>query len=196
MSASDRFAILFVCTGNICRSPMAQAMLLHRLRDRLGRERAGEIFDITSAGTGALAGHPLEDDAMTVMTELGITADPFAARDIEAAFVSDADLVLTATRAHRSAAVQLVPKAVRRTFTLREFARFVAAVKPDEVAGLAALVETAIAQRGYLRPDAPEDDDVADPYRRPIDAFRAAAAQIDAATRTVAEALANVVETA
>ena len=109
--------------------------------------------------------------------------------------------MLAATREHRAAAVTQMPAAARKTFTLREFARLVAAVDPasldgesdeDVVTRLRDLVDAAAAHRGQVRPASPADDDVADPYRRPIEAFRAAAQQLDEAVRVIAAQVAAV----
>ncbi|HET7530930.1 MAG TPA: hypothetical protein VFJ98_08235 [Mycobacteriales bacterium] len=195
-SSGQPMRVLFVCTGNICRSPMGQAMLIHRLRESLGAD-AGRLVEVTSAGTYGLVGHPIEPDALAALSELGVTPDPFEARELARDIVESSDLVLTATREHRASAVQMLPRASRRAFTMREFARLVAAADPSSVAGDdaasrgRALVEAAAAMRGYVRPDRPEDDDVADPYRRAREAFQAAAEQIDASTRTIAERLAE-----
>ena len=194
-SESRPFRVLFVCTGNICRSPMGQAMLTWRLRDALG-EQADSLVEVTSAGTYGLVGHPIEPDALTALDELGIVPDEFAARELAKDILEESDLVLTATREHRAAAVSMLPRGSRRTFTIREFARLVAAVDPAEVTGdhpvarAGALVDAAAAQRGYVRAESPADDDVADPYRRRMDAFRTAAKEIDAATSVIAERLA------
>src|SRR4051794_4087742 len=172
MPSSSRarpFRVLFVCTGNICRSPMGQAMLASRLRGALGDE-ADRLVEVTSAGTYGLVGHPIEPDAVSALDELGIVPDEFAARELAKDILDGSDLVLTATREHRAAAVSMLPRGSRRTFTIREFARLVEAVDLAEVTGddpltrAAALVDAAAAQRGYVRPDNPKDDDVADPY--------------------------------
>ena len=195
-SESRPFRVLFVCTGNICRSPMGQAMLTSRLRAALG-DHADGLVEVTSAGTYGLVGHPIEADALTALDELGIVPDAFAARELAKEILEGSDLVLTATREHRAAAVSMLPRGSRRTFTIREFARLVAAVDPAEVTGddpvtrAGALVDAAAAQRGYVRAESPADDDVADPYRRRMDAFRAAAKEIDAATSVIAERLAE-----
>jgi protein-tyrosine phosphatase len=191
---ASTFRVLFVCTGNICRSPMGQAMLTSRLRASLGAA-ADELVEVTSAGTYGLVGHPIERDALVVLDELGVVPDEFAARELAKDILEGSDLVLTATREHRAAAVSMLPRASRRTFTIREFARLVSAVDVsglggDDAAGrAAALVDAAAAQRGYVRPASPADDDVADPYRRPVDAFRVAARQIDEATALIADRL-------
>ncbi|HET7312669.1 MAG TPA: hypothetical protein VFJ17_15235 [Mycobacteriales bacterium] len=200
-SASAPMRILFVCTGNICRSPMGQAMLTARFRADLGDD-ASRLVEVTSAGTYGLVGHPIEPDALAVLGELGVAADEFAARELSRDIAEAQDLVLTATREHRAAAVSMLPRASRWTFTIREFARLVEAVDVAElltrldddapaVRGRA-LVDAAASQRGYVRPASPSDDDVADPYRRPIDAFRIAAQQIDTSTRLIADRLVQV----
>ena len=61
----------------------------------------------------------------------GAVAEGFAARNIDPRLIKAADLVLTADLGHRAAVVELWPAAVRRTFTLKEFARLLAAVDPD-----------------------------------------------------------------
>jgi protein-tyrosine phosphatase len=201
MAGGERFRVLFVCTGNICRSPMGQVMLLHRLRERLGVDTAAAVFEVRSAGTYGLVGEPIDPDAVATLTELGITADPFEARKLDESIVADADLVLTATREHRVAAATLVGDVAPRTFTIREFARLVDGVVPDDdtddaVRRLRALVAAAAAQRGSVKPARPDDDDVADPYRRSAAACRTAGEHIDAATRVIADRLAAAVTTA
>jgi protein-tyrosine phosphatase len=77
----------------------------------------------SSAGTGAMAGHPIQPYAARVLEELGGDASNFAARQLTPAIAADADLVLTMTRAHRDDVLKLAPQQLHRTFTLREAAR-------------------------------------------------------------------------
>ena len=197
----DPFRILVVCTGNICRSPMAQAYLTQSLRDRLGRETADAHFAIASAGTHGVVGHPIEAAAMDVLGGWGVTPDPFEARELVASYVEDADLVLGASREHRAAVVTLVPRASQRTFTLREFARLAAeaevpgdvATSADPVERVRALVRAAAGLRGFVRGDRPEDDDIADPYRQKAAAFERAGAQVREAVDLIVEAIARAV---
>lgn len=149
------FRVLVVCTGNICRSPMAEHLLREGLR--------GQDVVVASAGTYGLVGEGMQAHALDVLRERGIDGSAFRAQRLEALQVEGADLVLTATREHRAAAVTLAPKAVRKTFTLREFDRLLSVADqaaPDLVAAVAA-------QRGLVRPDKPGDDDIADPYGGP-----------------------------
>ena len=171
------FDLLFVCTGNICRSPTAELIAASRL--------PRESFRVHSAGTYGLEGYGIEPGAARELTRLGIDSAAFRARRITAEHVRGADLVLTATREHRSAVVTLEPAALRKTFTMREFARLVEGV--DEAALTDAddrarlLVRLAAERRGQVMVR-PEDDDVADPYGL-------GGAAYDRAAREIAEAL-------
>jgi protein-tyrosine phosphatase len=189
------FRILVVCTGNICRSPMAQALLTHGLRKRLGDD-ADASFVVTSAGTHGLSGWEIEPAAQQVLDELGVTLDPFTAREMLEAHVGEADLVLGATREHRAAAVTMAPRVSGRTFTLRELARLAGSVDPaaveptdDPAARARRMVAEAAQHRGYVRPDDPRDDDVADPYRRPTAAFQQAGQEIQEAVDAIVDLL-------
>ena len=174
---SETFRVLHVCTGNICRSPLAEHLMRAGLRDRLGDE--ADRFAVSSAGTWGHTGSPMEPFALTTLAALGHDGSAFQARELVAEHVAAADLVLTATREHRAAAVVLQPRAAKRTFTLREFDRLLSAVDPaslptgDRVERAHAVVSAAAAQRGRVRAEVPEDDDVVDPYQGPESGFTA-----------------------
>jgi protein-tyrosine phosphatase len=176
------FRLLHVCTGNICRSPMAERLTRAGLRARLG-DAADRVL-VESAGTWGHSGSPMEPHALTTLAQYDVDGSDFRARELVAEHVRTADLVLAATREHRAASVVLHPRAAARTFTLREFARLTGAVDP---AGLPdgdlgergrALVKAAAAQRGRVVPDRPEDDDLADPYHAPPSVFATCAALV------------------
>jgi protein-tyrosine phosphatase len=181
------FRVLHVCTGNICRSPMAER-LMRSMLDAAWPEQAPR-FVIESAGTWGHSGSPMEPHALTTLAGLGADGTGFLARELVADHVAGADLVLGATRDHRAAAVVLHPRAAARTFTLREFARLTrdvdAAGLPDHdaVERARALVRAAAARRGLVPPTRPGDDDLADPYQAPASAFAAAADLISDALR-------------
>lgn len=153
--------MLFVCTGNVCRSPMAEHLLRSAVPD----------LEVSSAGTRALAGEPMQPFALATLAGRGIDGAAFRARQLTAELVEGADLVLTASREHRAAAVTLVPRAAARAFTVRELDRLLSAVTGPT----ADLVAAARAQRGLVRPERPEDDDVADPIGGPESGYVACA---------------------
>jgi len=159
------FCVLTVCTGNVCRSPAAERLLLARLGDGAG-------VVVSSAGTHALAGAPMTPQTAELVVQHGGDPGGFRARQLDADLVTRADLVLTMTRAHRAAVVDLAPRAVGYTFTLRELARIVATL-PSPVARhvgrpasehLRSLRDVARGRRAA--PADPADDDVSDPYGR------------------------------
>ena len=176
--------ILTVCTGNICRSPLAEVLLRARL-EPLG-------VRVHSAGTHALVGHGMPEPALELALESG--ADPEAASAHHARYLvepllSDADLILTMAREHRSHVVKMMPNRLRRTFTIREFARLASTLSTEdaraaaEAAGvsphdrLAAVLRSVVEQRG-LTPSTAEEDDVIDPYRRSRETYARSAAEL------------------
>jgi protein-tyrosine phosphatase len=187
-----RFAVLFVCTGNICRSPTAERLLAHRLRARLGRSMR---FDVTSAGTGALVGEPIYPDAARLLTNGGIDIEGFAARDLARPLAESADLILAMTREHRATIARLAPRVLPKLFTLREFARTVAdnrdawPTSTDPLARARALLVLAAQRRGRSGPVRPALDDVPDPYRRAPQLYDEAWTLISDAVDVMVEAI-------
>lgn len=189
MSGST-YRILAVCTGNICRSPLVERLLLARLREGLSVQDASR-FEVGSAGRGALAGHPMSPKAAKTLQALGGDPAGFIGRELDSAMLETADLVLTATREHRGLIVTEQPRALPRTLTLREFARLLGPVtvaeidrrvaSSDPVERMRAIVASALANRGMVPVEDPADDDIADPYRRSRAAYERAAAEIDSA---------------
>jgi protein-tyrosine phosphatase len=196
-SAFGRFKILTVCTGNICRSPLAE----HLLRQGLN---GYATVDVSSAGTSALVGESMTPQIIAIAHEHGVLApEKHRARDLTVDHLRDADLVIALTRAHRSEIVTLLPRGSRHTFTLRELARLLVAIQPSDVETAASLpigdtagrfrelVDVAAALRGHVAPPEHDlDDDVMDPYRRGDETYSLAAAQLVPAVESIVSSFA------
>jgi protein-tyrosine phosphatase len=115
------FMIVFVCTGNTCRSPMAETLCRKMIADRLGCE-PGQLADrgvhIMSAGLSAMMGSRPTPEAVTVMAEEGLNLSEHASQPLTAQLVRHADIVWTMTRSHRAAIVERWPEAASRTGVL------------------------------------------------------------------------------
>jgi protein-tyrosine-phosphatase len=88
--------ILFVCTGNLCRSPMAVGLL----RQRLAEEGLDTSHRVASAGTWAVDGYPASDYAIAAMAERGIDITDHIAHTITASDVAESDLILVMSQEH------------------------------------------------------------------------------------------------
>jgi protein-tyrosine phosphatase len=182
------FSILYVCTGNICRSPLAERLTLLRLTESLGTRAAG--FEVASVGTSGLAGRPMDVAAENQLRRLGGDGGGFTARALTSPPLQQADLILTATRRHRSRVLEEEPRALRRTFTIREFADLVegaTAVSPADL----------VADAASRRADAQVADyDIADPIGAPDELHAQVADAIDASVTALVRALAATVSAA
>jgi protein-tyrosine phosphatase len=156
---NEEFAlhVLFVCTGNICRSPTAE-----RLAAAYGARLQVPDFRASSAGTRAVIAHPIHHDAALVVEKLGGEVSNFAARQLTPRIASDADLVLTMTRKHRDTVLELAAHQLHRTFTLSEAARLASDCNARNIAELAAL-------RPHVDPNEPSD--IPDPIGQSKDFF-------------------------
>ncbi|RBY74859.1 low molecular weight phosphatase family protein [Blastococcus sp. TF02-09] len=161
--------MLFVCTGNICRSAFAQRLGREWLREALGEK--ADAFDISSAGTRAVVGSAMHPDTALALRGIGVEAGEFRARQLIAAHPAVSDLVLTMTQSHRRHVLGLAPRALARTFTLREAAALVdlldesPAEPSDDFAGRARDLVAALADARSRR-ERGGDDDVPDPINQ------------------------------
>ncbi|WP_283132752.1 hypothetical protein [Rhizohabitans arisaemae] len=167
------FRLLFVCTGNICRSPLAERLT----RARLGPGTEG--FRVRSAGTFAVSGKPMTPLAVDVLEELGGSAEGFASQPVTAELLTEADLVLTATAEHRAYTVRAASSLAPRVYTMREFAALVAETDRRGIVRLPHPADRAralIRQVALLRGDDPvlakDDEDIDDPYGHPPETYR------------------------
>lgn len=175
--------MLVVCHANLCRSPMAERLIRASLAGQLGGEAAR--FDVISAGTHAWTNQPMHPLAAEVLRENSVDESGFRSRRLTEGLVNRADLILTATRQQRSDCVVLDPSAVRSTFTIPQFGRYAAAMRPYSLTAvwppqrrLRVMIEQVAVVRGDLPVVRGEDEDLPDPVRSPIAAFRRCAAEI------------------
>ena len=108
--------VLFVCTANVCRSPMAQAIF-----DALAAD-GGLPFRAESAGTAALEGEPMTPNAVAVLEEAGIYPGPHRARQVSGAMIEEAELVLAMGPRHAAALRRLPSEPPAEIRTLPEYA--------------------------------------------------------------------------
>ncbi|MUG67532.1 low molecular weight protein arginine phosphatase [Paenibacillus campinasensis] len=106
--------ILFVCTGNTCRSPMAEGLLR-----KLAKQRGIEL-EVRSAGVAAVEGMPISRHAESVLKDQDIH-DQFYSKPLTGELVNWADLVLTLTQSHKQYAIRQFPDAADKTYTLKEY---------------------------------------------------------------------------
>jgi protein-tyrosine phosphatase len=165
-------AILIVCTGNVCRSPIAEGMIRHALEARLG-ERAPMV---ASVGTSGWDGSGATPEAVAVAAERGIDISAHAARRLQPGHVRAADVVLAMASEHRDEIGRSAPEARDRIFTLKELVRLLEALPPpDRDGALPERIRAAATLRGSGREGKPLDEDIADPIGLPIEGYRAIA---------------------
>lgn len=170
----SKIAVLVVCTGNICRSPVAEQLL----RRDAGFADIDKYVVFSSAGTYAEIESLTNSRSIESAALQGIAIEPTPATQLTQKMIEAADLVLTATAEHRAHAIEQVPSANRKTYTLKEFARIAGYfagdsnhLDPEIKAALSNATEyvdrlAVIAKyRGYA-PKAEASEDVMDPYGR------------------------------
>jgi protein-tyrosine phosphatase len=149
-------------------------------------DHGAAAFRVSSAGTHAWTDQAMHPFAAEVLQESGADPSGFRSRRLSADLVAGADLVLTATRQERSACVVLEPAAVRRTFTIPQFGRYIAAMSAESLLPhrppperLRSLIDHLSLVRGELPVADVDQDDLPDPVDQPIQAFRRCGAEIE-----------------
>ncbi len=182
-------SILVVCTGNICRSPMAEGLLRDALVARFGT-RAPHV---SSAGTMGMQGSGARPESVRAAAERGVDIASHVAREVTGGMVEDAALVVTMAAEHRRAIASSDLETAHKTFTLKELVRLLEAlprvapgVSPDT---LAARVAEAEDKRATGFAGNPHDLDIADPLGMPFDSYRAIAWELDEWTSRLIDGL-------
>ncbi|MFM9281914.1 low molecular weight protein arginine phosphatase [Paenibacillus jiagnxiensis] len=188
--------IMFVCTGNTCRSPMAAAMLRKLAVERqLGLE-------VRSAGVAAMDGTSLSRHAEAVLRDHGIS-EPFRSTSLHRELVEWSDLILTLTQSHKRQVIQRFPAAAGKTYTLKEYVENDPAVLNDlqELDSLYASQEIMASLGQELSGEERErmieirqripSFDISDPFGGSREDYDIAAAEIRTALHRLADKLEN-----
>ena len=157
-------SILVVCTGNVCRSPVAQAAVQRALRLRLGAQAP----TVSSAGTAGWQGSGATPQAVEAAAELDLDISGHLARMLMPAMVDDADLIVCMAAEHRDEVSST------KAFTLKELVRLLESLPPaDPDDTLTSRVQHAEAARAAGVESNPWDQDVQDPMGLSFESYRA-----------------------
>ncbi len=170
--------ILFVCTGNTCRSAMAEALLRTRLA-----ERAGENPAVASAGTAVRdhGGTPVgaTPEAVEVLAERGIDLTGHAGTPLTGELLASADLVVAMTCRHEAAVGALDAVARSRTFLAGEVVRLGGQVGPRGDRTVGDWIRALGGARGGHFTTGRVADEVADPWGEPVEEYQRCADRLD-----------------
>ncbi|HBH3010035.1 TPA: low molecular weight protein arginine phosphatase [Clostridioides difficile] len=111
--------ILIVCTGNTCRSPMAEAILRKAIKES---GRRIEEYSISSAGISTANGMSASENSIEALKEIGIDLSNHKSKVITKKLIDESDIILTMTKSHKEILVQAVPKCKEKVYTFKGFA--------------------------------------------------------------------------
>ena len=172
--------VLFICTGNICRSPMGE--LLFRTYTQ------GTSLEIGSAGTHSLVGHGIDPSSKALMYAVGIDSSQFRSTQLTQDIADNSDLILCFEPEQRHNIVVIAPTALPYTFTLTDFSNMCAyCAQHNMITGVTIQerLQSVIDQSMQIRPMLPPSATIPDPYRKNFEAFRSAARATNDAIRNI-----------
>jgi len=167
--------VLFVCTANICRSAYAEVVARH-----LAGPDSSLVFD--SAGARGFDGEPMNPPMVAEAALRGADPQGFRSKRLTLPLVDEADLILTAEAAHRRLILEDRPLAMRKAFSLGQFARGLQTAGPGDRASLLPRVREKAAT-------ARDDEDIEDPYNRGHHVVQVVASEIEALLTLIVPAL-------
>src|SRR6476659_3516282 len=156
-------AVIVVCTGNVCRSPIAEGLMRRATEHRT----VGAPITVSSAGTAGWEGSPATPGAVEAAAERGVEISGHVATLLRPGMPAAADFLFCWSREHRDQIASEEPQAVDRTFTLKELVRLLEGGARAAATPAARIAAAAAARARAARADAGgsahPDEDIADP---------------------------------
>lgn len=176
--------VLFVCTGNICRSPMGELMFPLFFHD--------DSIISDSAGIQGLIDNPIDPSSAQFMQQDGIDASAFRSKRLTPQIAMSNDLILCFTEHQRKKIVEIAPRSRSRTFLLTNFADLCSYSNSNNMitgGTLEKRLDSVIKNASLIQPLLPPTQEIDDPYRKNLSAFKTVHQQIGESCASIAAAL-------